>query len=166
MSGAHGPQHLYRQLRAQLAGAACSQAGHKRALAPTPDLASCDSQAEAAYWRKSEGYRVGWSDELLGFDCGGQQWVLETCFPTGPLRRAPVRCRVPALAVRHAAEGSASWLGGAVTARMLTKHDVHARPVVVPKPVCSWIALHTSRTSSAQPGERPPVSSSSCTTTG
>ena len=28
---------------------------------------------------------VGWSDEILGFDCGGQQWVLETAFPTGSL---------------------------------------------------------------------------------
>ncbi len=26
---------------------------------------------------------MGWSDELLGFDCGGQQWVLEMAFPTG-----------------------------------------------------------------------------------
>ncbi|KAL9256580.1 L-galactono-1,4-lactone dehydrogenase, mitochondrial-like protein [Drosera capensis] len=43
------------------------------------------NQAEAEYWRKSEGYRVGWSDEILGFDCGGQQWVSETCFPTGSL---------------------------------------------------------------------------------
>ncbi|GAB4843915.1 hypothetical protein Ancab_013879 [Ancistrocladus abbreviatus] len=41
------------------------------------------NQAEAVYWRKSEGYRVGWSDEILGFDCGGQQWVSETCFPAG-----------------------------------------------------------------------------------
>ncbi|KAI5318053.1 hypothetical protein L3X38_037761 [Prunus dulcis] len=30
------------------------------------------NQAEAEFWRKSEGYRVGWSDEILGFDCGGQ----------------------------------------------------------------------------------------------
>ena len=44
------------------------------------------AQAEAAYWQRSEGYRVGWSDELLGFDCGGQQWVLEAAFPTGTLR--------------------------------------------------------------------------------
>ncbi|KAK9289581.1 hypothetical protein L1049_007737 [Liquidambar formosana] len=41
------------------------------------------NQAEAEFWRKSEGYRVGWSDEILGFDCGGQQWVSETCFPAG-----------------------------------------------------------------------------------
>ena len=27
--------------------------------------------------------RIGWSDELLGFDCGGQQWVHEVCFPCG-----------------------------------------------------------------------------------
>ena len=39
--------------------------------------------AEAEFWRRSEGWRVGWSDELLGFDCGGQQWVLEVAFPAG-----------------------------------------------------------------------------------
>ena len=31
---------------------------------------------------------MGYSDELLGFDCGGQQWVLEVCFPTGTLQCA------------------------------------------------------------------------------
>lgn len=41
--------------------------------------------AEAEYWRLSSGYRIGWSDEILGFDCGGQQWVLEVAFPTGTL---------------------------------------------------------------------------------
>ena len=25
------------------------------------------------------------SEQVLGFDCGGQQWVLETAFPTGTL---------------------------------------------------------------------------------
>ncbi|XP_043700146.1 L-galactono-1,4-lactone dehydrogenase, mitochondrial-like [Telopea speciosissima] len=43
------------------------------------------NHAEAEFWKKSEGYRVGWSDEILGFDCGGQQWVSETCFPAGTL---------------------------------------------------------------------------------
>lgn len=45
------------------------------------------NQAEAEFWRKSEGYRVGWSDEILGFDCGGQQWVSETCFLAGTLAK-------------------------------------------------------------------------------
>ncbi|KAK1277710.1 hypothetical protein QJS04_geneDACA007409 [Acorus gramineus] len=49
------------------------------------------NQAEAEYWRKSEGYRVGWSDEILGFDCGGQQWVSETCFPAGTLEKPSMR---------------------------------------------------------------------------
>ena len=40
-------------------------------------------QAEAEYWKGKEGYERGWSDWLLGFDCGGQQWVLETAFPCG-----------------------------------------------------------------------------------
>lgn len=39
------------------------------------------NQAEAEYWRRSAGTRVGYSDEILGFDCGGQQWVLEVSFP-------------------------------------------------------------------------------------
>ncbi|CAK7342734.1 unnamed protein product [Dovyalis caffra] len=47
--------------------------------------------AEAEFWRKSEGYRVGWSDEILGFDCGGQQWVSETCFPAGTLARPSMK---------------------------------------------------------------------------
>ena len=33
--------------------------------------------AEAEFWRRSSGVRVGWSDQILGFDCGGQQWVYE-----------------------------------------------------------------------------------------
>ncbi|GFR43860.1 hypothetical protein Agub_g4987, partial [Astrephomene gubernaculifera] len=37
--------------------------------------------AEAEYWRRSAGVRVGYSDEVLGFDCGGQQWVMEVAFP-------------------------------------------------------------------------------------
>lgn len=43
------------------------------------------NKAEAEFWKKSEGYRTGWSDEILGFDCGGQQWVSETCFPAGTI---------------------------------------------------------------------------------
>ena len=39
--------------------------------------------AEAEFWRRSAGARVGWSDELLGFDCGGEQWVHEVCLPAG-----------------------------------------------------------------------------------
>ncbi|CAM0950300.1 unnamed protein product [Alopecurus aequalis] len=49
------------------------------------------NKAEAEYWKKSEGYRMGWSDEILGFDCGGQQWVSETCFPTGTLAKPSMK---------------------------------------------------------------------------
>lgn len=54
-------------------------------------LSSCQipppqvNAAESQYWRRSEGLRVGRADELLGFDCGGQQWVLEVAFETGTL---------------------------------------------------------------------------------
>ncbi|CAH9068831.1 unnamed protein product [Cuscuta epithymum] len=47
--------------------------------------------AEAEFWRKSEGYRVGWIDEILGFDCGGHQWVSETCFPVGTLSKLSMK---------------------------------------------------------------------------
>ncbi|KAL4204349.1 hypothetical protein AMTRI_Chr01g131680 [Amborella trichopoda] len=49
------------------------------------------NQAEAEYWRKSEGFRVGWSDEILSFDCGGQQWVSEICFPVGTLAKPTMK---------------------------------------------------------------------------
>lgn len=35
---------------------------------------------------RAAGVRAGTSDEILGFDCGGQQWVLEVSFPIGSLR--------------------------------------------------------------------------------
>ncbi|CAN8077155.1 unnamed protein product [Agarophyton chilense] len=37
--------------------------------------------AEASFWRKSQGVRIDWSDRILQFDCGGQQWVSEVAFP-------------------------------------------------------------------------------------
>lgn len=39
------------------------------------------NQAEADFWKKSEGTRIDWSDRILQFDCGGQQWVSEVSFP-------------------------------------------------------------------------------------
>lgn len=39
------------------------------------------NEAEAQFWRRSEGLRVDWSDSILQFDCGGQQWVSEVAFP-------------------------------------------------------------------------------------
>jgi len=41
------------------------------------------NQAEAQFWKQSKGYQLKPSDQLLQFDCGGQQWVFEVCFPTG-----------------------------------------------------------------------------------
>ena len=41
------------------------------------------NKAEAEFWRRSEGWQTKPSDQLLQFDCGGQQWVWEVCFPTG-----------------------------------------------------------------------------------
>lgn len=49
------------------------------------------NEAEAEFRKKSEGYRVGWSDEILGFDCGGQQWVSETCYPAGTLSKPSMK---------------------------------------------------------------------------
>lgn len=50
------------------------------------------NRAEAESWRRSSGVRVGWSDEILGFDCGGQQWVLEVAFPVGTLEDVKRDC--------------------------------------------------------------------------
>lgn len=39
--------------------------------------------AEAEYWERSAGFRSDDSTNILGFDCGGAQWVMEVCFPIG-----------------------------------------------------------------------------------
>jgi L-galactono-1,4-lactone dehydrogenase len=39
------------------------------------------NKAEAQFWTLSSGYRADISTNILGFDCGGQQWVLEVCVP-------------------------------------------------------------------------------------
>lgn len=41
--------------------------------------------AEHEFWKLAQGTRCLPSDKLLQFDCGGQQWVQEVCFPTGSL---------------------------------------------------------------------------------
>ncbi len=44
------------------------------------------NQAEALFWEKSVGERVDDSTNILGFDCGGEQFVFEVCFPIGTLQ--------------------------------------------------------------------------------
>ena len=39
--------------------------------------------AEAEFWRRNAGTRCDWSDQILGFDCGGEQHVYEVAFRTG-----------------------------------------------------------------------------------
>lgn len=39
------------------------------------------NESEAQFWRRSQGVRIDWSDKILQFDCGGQQWVSEIAFP-------------------------------------------------------------------------------------
>lgn len=68
----------FAQLRDRLLAESPLESGHVAAV----------NLAEADFWKKSEGTRVDWSDRVLGFECGGQQWVFEVCFPAGP-RSAP-----------------------------------------------------------------------------
>lgn len=48
------------------------------------------NSAEADFWAKSQGTRVDWSDRILQFDCGGQQWVSEVAFPVPRKSSVPV----------------------------------------------------------------------------
>merc|ERR1712151_1061370 len=43
------------------------------------------NKAEAEFWKLSEGERIDDSLAILGFECGGSQWVLENCFPCGSI---------------------------------------------------------------------------------
>jgi len=43
------------------------------------------NKTEAEFWKLSEGERIDDSLAILGFECGGTQWVLENCFPCGTI---------------------------------------------------------------------------------
>ena len=49
------------------------------------------NRAEAKFWAASAGQRVDWSDRVLGFECGGQQWVSEVAFPCGTYNTPDMR---------------------------------------------------------------------------
>ena len=40
---------------------------------------------ESVFWERSAGFNADDSTKILGFDCGGEQWVLEVCFPIGSI---------------------------------------------------------------------------------
>ena len=44
------------------------------------------NSAEADFWKLNTGYRIDDSTNVLGFDCGGEQWVHEVCLPIGTLK--------------------------------------------------------------------------------
>lgn len=48
-----------------------------------PDHIRRVNRAEREFWDMSQGIEIAPSDEKLQFDCGGQQWVNEVCFPAG-----------------------------------------------------------------------------------
>jgi L-galactono-1,4-lactone dehydrogenase len=41
------------------------------------------NRAEVEFWRRSAGTRIAPPDEVLQFECGGQQWVSEVALPVG-----------------------------------------------------------------------------------
>lgn len=43
------------------------------------------NRTEVEFWKQASGERIDWSEEILGFECGGSQWVFEVCLPTGTL---------------------------------------------------------------------------------
>jgi len=48
-----------------------------------PDHIKRCNKVEREFWAKAQGIEIAPSDQKLQFDCGGQQWVYEVCFPVG-----------------------------------------------------------------------------------
>lgn len=57
-----------------------------------PDAAAAAAVCPAV---RSAGQRLGYADQILGFDCGGQQWVLEVAFPIGSYGKVTNSWRSP-----------------------------------------------------------------------
>ncbi len=48
-----------------------------------PDHIKKCNKAERKFWVNAQGLDLAPSEQKLNFDCGGQQWVYEVCFPVG-----------------------------------------------------------------------------------
>jgi len=48
-----------------------------------PDHIKKCNKAEKDFWMNAQGLDLAPSEKKLNFDCGGQQWVYEVCFPVG-----------------------------------------------------------------------------------
>jgi L-galactono-1,4-lactone dehydrogenase len=68
------------------------------------DLVKKINRAEAVFWRGSAGCRIDDSTNILGFDCGGEQWVYEVCVPMGTLKQQPKGCCSPGKDIRFVQE--------------------------------------------------------------
>jgi L-galactono-1,4-lactone dehydrogenase len=64
---------------------------------------------------------VNYSDKLLGFDCGGQQWVNETVFQCGSLKERTKKIR----RAKEKGEGNAGQAARVDTAHVDTAQDEH-----------------------------------------
>jgi len=43
------------------------------------------NNVESLFWKRNQEIRVNTSDQILGMDCGGHQWINEVAFDIGPL---------------------------------------------------------------------------------
>jgi hypothetical protein len=121
-------------------------AAHARARpAPPPPpptaLAPQVNRAEAEFWRRSAGFRVGYSDQILGFDCGGQQWVLEVG------GRPPAAARAAGLMLPCAHRDTAGCRGKG--------QGAERRSIPCPTGACSVAPLHPGRPVQAQAQQMP-----------
>ncbi|KXS16522.1 FAD-binding domain-containing protein [Gonapodya prolifera JEL478] len=89
----------------------------------TPHVRRVNS-AVASYHKNTPVCRVDWSDQILGFDCGGQQWVCEVAFQSGfevaEDAGADYAIQAP-VAGEEAKEASGSW--SASIAHLLTRRQ-------------------------------------------
>lgn len=100
--------------------------------------------AEAEFWRRSQGNRVDFSDRILGFECGGQQWVNEVSFPVGTLEEpngkdldymAELMTLIETEGVPAPAPIEQRWTASS-SAKMSPAHDKNS-----PETLFSWVGV-------------------------
>ncbi|KAK4533236.1 hypothetical protein CCYA_CCYA16G4118 [Cyanidiococcus yangmingshanensis] len=103
------------------------------------------NQAEAEFWKRSQGVRVDWSDRILSFDCGGQQWVSEIAFhaPTGLSRDIEYMFRLLRLIQDHQIPAPAPieqrWTSGSSS----LMSPVYRKPgsLTADEDIFSWVGI-------------------------
>lgn len=101
------------------------------------------NRAEAEFLKLSEGDRIDDSSAILGFECGGSQWVLENCFPCGTIDKPSLADIDYMVEIKNTIEREGLPAASPIEQRWTARSTSPMSPAYSPekKTIFSWVGV-------------------------